>query len=103
MAAAAAVGAQHPEAAHKHGHLGGTETEQLGPVYQQVVSGHAHRCLLPVAEAIGLGLHHRKRGRIGVLLAGIHPARCKRHLHGVARCSRRLLYAHATGQHDQIR
>ena len=60
MAQAAAGGTEYPQAAHQHGHLRCTQTQQLSPADQQMLGGHAPGPGLPMAAAIGLGLHHGK-------------------------------------------
>ena len=100
--AAAAVGAQHAQAADQHRHLGRGQRQQLRLVDQQVLDRHAGRTLEVVAEAVGHGLEHGEGLDVGLVLRGIDAARRERHVDADARRLGRLLDADAAGQHDHV-
>ena len=102
MQRASGIGPQHPQAPDQHGQLRRAQGEQLGPVQQQVLAGHAVANWLVVAEAIGLGLQQGERFDIGLLLGGIAAPRCEGHLHPMAASSGGRFDRRATSQHDQV-
>ena len=67
---AAGVRTEHPQTAHKNGHLRSGQRQQLRAVYQGFLRPHELRLagIDVVAEAIGARLERSKGGGIGLLL-----------------------------------
>ena len=87
------VGAQHPQTAHQHGHLGSGQGQQVGPVDQQVLRRPPLALAEVVAEPVGGRLQGRERLDVGLLLRGVGATRGERDLDVVAGVARRLLDA----------
>ncbi len=99
---AAMVGAKHPHTADQHCHLAGGESQQLGTVEQHLFRLHLVVPLLPVAKTVVHRLQEGKRLGIGLLGAGIAPARRKGNDDVNAGQLGRLLYRCAPPQHNQV-
>ena len=65
---AAGVGAQDPQAADQHRHLGCAQRQQLGPVDQQLLGRQGVALAEVVAEPVGGRLERRERIDVGLLL-----------------------------------
>ncbi len=102
MLAAAEVGAQHAQAPDERRHFGSSERKQLGAVHQVVLRGHRQLALHVVAEAIGIGLQHRERLHVGLVLPGVRAARCKGHRNLHPGISGGFLHAGRAREHDQV-
>ena len=99
---AAEVGAERPQAADQHGHLGSREVEHVRAVEQQGLRLELLALAEVVAEAVGPRLEDRERLDVGLLLGRVGAARGERHGHVVAGLPRRLLHRGGAGEHDQV-
>ena len=96
------VGVQGTQAADEHGHLGGGQRQQVGPVQQQSLRRQLLSGSEVVAEPIGGRFEHGERLHIGLFLRGVRAARRERNRDVVPSVLRRLLDSRAAAQDDQV-
>ena len=98
----ARIGAQHPQATDKHGHLRRCQRQQLRPVQQQLFRQHVVARLLEIAKAVSDRFERSERRHVGLILRCVHATRRKRNGDCVASVAGGLLHPRATRQHDQV-
>ena len=96
------VGAEHPQAADQHRHLGRGQRQQVGPIDQQVLGRQPVSARVVVAEPVDGRLQGRERVDVRLLLGGVGAPRGERDLDVAAGGLRRLLDADAAREDDQV-